>query len=196
LKRGIREVLLKKRDEIAITHKKLKEKAIREKLFSTEEIKNAKCILFYASFRSEVDTMQCIKKALKMDKLVVLPQVRHQRRTLKLYEIKSTDELKPGYMGIWEPEVRKDRERALKDIDLAIIPGAGFDIEGNRLGYGAGYYDKLLSRAKEHITTIALAFEEQIIPRVPREEHDVVVDKIITEKRVIICKKTRTDEYR
>ena len=102
-------------------------------------------------------------------------------------------------MGIPEPAARKSNERGLNDLDIAIIPGAGFDTEGNRLGYGAGYYDKLMSgitkkgpgvRVQGPPILIALAFEEQIVPRIPSEKHDIKMDKIITEKRTINCRRT------
>ena len=85
-----------------------------------------------------------------------------------------------------EPNPAESTPVALSDVDLAIIPGVAFDERGNRLGYGMGYYDRLLSRFKG--STVALAFELQILPSVPREEHDVRVGKIVTEKRVINCR--------
>ncbi len=189
-KRGIREILLKKRDGIGHIEKKMKEAAIRKRLYALTDFKKAKSILLYASFRSEVDTMQCIRHALKIKKMAALPRVDSRKKELKLYEIKDISELKPGYMGIQEPKTVKSREVGLNDIDIVIIPGAGFDTEGNRLGYGHGFYDKLLSKSRKPVTTVALAFEEQIIPKVPKDSHDVKIDKIITENRVINCKKS------
>ena len=189
MKSGIRALLLKKRNSIKLTEKKLKENAIRKRLFSLHDIKKAKNILFYVSFQSEVDTIHCIQRTFKLKKHVVLPLVESKKRELRLYEIKNLSDLRPGYMGIQEPLVKKNREKFLNDIELVIIPGAGFDMEGNRLGYGFGYYDKLLSKSQGHITTIALAFEEQVVPNLPKESHDVQIDKIITEKRVINCTK-------
>jgi len=188
LKRGIREALLKKRNGIKLAEKRLKETAIRKRLFALSDFKKARNILFYSSFQSEVDTMKCIKHAIKLKKNIALPMVDEKKKELKLYKIKDVSELVSGYMGILEPGIKKDRETSLKDIDVVIIPGAGFDIKGNRLGYGYGYYDRLLSKPKRHLTIIALAFEEQIVPKIPDELHDVKVDKIITDKRVICCK--------
>jgi 5-formyltetrahydrofolate cyclo-ligase len=78
-----------------------------------------------------------------------------------------------------------ERIIAIDDIDLAIVPGAAFDYSGNRLGYGAGYYDSLLAERKRKMLVIALAYEEQIVDSIPPEEHDVQVDMIVTDKRVI-----------
>jgi len=192
LKRGLRKALLRKRNSIGLAEKRLKETAIRKRLFALSDFKKARDILFYSSFRGEVDTMRCIQHAIKLKKDIALPVVDEKKKELKLYKIKDVSELVSGYKGILEPSItKKGKEVDLKDIDVVIIPGAGFDIKGNRLGYGFGYYDKLLSKPERHLTIIALAFEEQIVPRVPDEIHDVKVDKIITDKRVINCKNHR-----
>lgn len=195
MKKSLRDLLLKKRDSIKPEERKIKEVAIKKRLLALIDFKKAKSILFYASFRSEVNTISCIQHAIKLRKKIALPLVDEKKRGLRLYNIKDISELVSGYMGIPEPRIKKGRGASLKDIDIAIIPGIGFDVIGNRLGYGAGYYDKLLgyesrrlSKSKKHITTIAFAFEEQILPEVPNERHDVKIDKIITEKRTIICK--------
>lgn len=197
MKKSLREILLKKRDGIKPEQKKVKEEAIKKRLFALDDFKKAKSILFYASFRSEVDTMRCLQDVVRQEKKLVLPLVDRKKRKIRLYKIKDVSELVSGCMGIPEPGIIKDREMSLKDIDVAIIPGAGFDVKGNRLGYGAGYYDRLLSyesqrlsKSKGCITTIALAFEEQIIEEIPAEFHDIKVDKIITDKRVIYCRDT------
>lgn len=189
MKRSIRDVLLKKRDSLKPVVKKEKEKEIRRRLYRQSDFKKAKRILFYASFKSEVDTMLCLKHALDINKKIVLPRVNGKKDKLDLYEIQDLSDLGSGFMGILEPDTRKGRETKLRDVDLVIMPGAGFDNRGSRLGYGHGYYDKLLSGSDTHIPTVALAFEEQIVPVIPTEPHDVGIDRIVTEKRVIDCKK-------
>ncbi len=67
------------------------------------------------------------------------------------------------------------------------MPGTAFDPEGNRIGYGAGFYDKLLSRLRKKVPLIAIAFEEQMVDPIPSEPHDVKVHKIVTNARVIEC---------
>jgi 5-formyltetrahydrofolate cyclo-ligase len=194
LKKPLRQHLLKRRDAITSQKKKLKEAAIEKRLFALDLFREAKCILFYVSFRSEVNTRKCLGDVIKSGKKLVLPAVDMVNRTIKLYETRALLELTPGYMGILEPEDRDDRKVSLRGIDLVIIPGVGFDLRGTRLGYGGGYYDRLLSyeskrlaKVKRHITTIALAFEEQIGREIPSEPHDIKVDMMVTEKRVIRC---------
>ncbi len=194
MKQELRKALLQKRDRIDPAERKSKDEAIRKRLLSLKEFADAVNILFYASFRSEVNTLESIRLAHKTGKNISLPLVDTVKQELRLYEVSSISELVPGYMGIPEPGVINDREVFLKDIDIVIIPGAGFDIKGNRLGYGAGYYDRLLSyesqrlsSTKKHITTLALAYEEQITEKIPAEPHDVKMDMIVTDKRLIYC---------
>ncbi|MBI5666179.1 MAG: 5-formyltetrahydrofolate cyclo-ligase [Nitrospirae bacterium] len=211
MKKKIRARLLRKRDSIPPQLKVQKEAAIEKRLFALEEFRQAKRLLAYVSFRSEVDTTRFLQDVINSGKKLVLPVVDSRHKALRLYEIKETSELEYGYMGILEPGVREDREVALSDIDLVIIPGAGFDLKGNRLGYGGGYYDKLLSGientgirdqglgiSKEKLTPnpqpptpflVALAFEEQIIEEIPSEPHDIKMDMIITDTRLIRCAK-------
>lgn len=185
MKKDIRKEILSKRDRIPNALKAEKDSLIKQFLCSIPEFLDAKKILFYASFRSEVETHSMIKQTLKTGKNLILPRVDKEGHRLLLYELKDLRELNAGFMGIPEPFVPDERIVAIDDIDLVIIPGAAFDYSGNRLGYGAGYYDSLLAERKKKIPVIALAYEEQIVDSIPAEEHDVPVDMIITDKRVI-----------
>jgi 5-formyltetrahydrofolate cyclo-ligase len=189
MKKLLRREALEKRRSIPFSEKKRKDNLIRHKLFDTPEFKRAKVVLFYASFRAEVDTIRIIEESLKMGKRVLVPKVDKKRHLLRLYEINDLKELSPGCMGIHEPSLPVERLREINDIDLIIIPGTGFDFSGNRLGYGAGYYDILLSDVKKKIPFVALAYEEQLIDSIPAELHDVRVDIIITDKQVIMINK-------
>jgi 5-formyltetrahydrofolate cyclo-ligase len=185
MKKTIRDEVLEKRDRIPHAIKAEKNMLIRNSLYTLPEFLDAKTILFYASFRSEVETHSMIKQALKAGKNLILPKVYKEGHRLLLYELKDLRELNAGFMGIPEPFVPDERIVAIDDIDLIIIPGAAFDYSGNRLGYGAGYYDYLLTERKRKMPVIALAYEEQIVDSIPAEEHDVQVDMIVTDKRVI-----------
>lgn len=188
MKRNIRKEILKRRDGIPHEIKTVKNALIKQRLFMLPEFINARTVSFYASFRSEVETLSMIKESLEMGKRVVVPKVDKEGHRLRLYEIKNMNELSPGYMGIPEPSLPDERLVNIDDIDLVIIPGVGFDYSGNRLGYGAGYYDILLSDMKGKALYIALAYEEQLIDSIPSEMHDVKVDMIITDRQVIKIK--------
>ncbi|HXX58455.1 MAG TPA: 5-formyltetrahydrofolate cyclo-ligase [Thermodesulfovibrionales bacterium] len=183
-----REKILRKRDGIPPAIKKVKDDRVRQTLFSLPEFQQAKILLSFASFRSEVSTMQQIEEMLRIGKRVVIPRVVRMTRALKLYEITDTSELAPGYMSIPEPDVPAEREREINDVDLVILPGAAFDAVGNRLGYGGGYYDRLLSLLRKPVPLIAIAYEEQIVDSLPRESHDIRVHMIVTDERVFHCR--------
>ncbi|MDP2167330.1 MAG: 5-formyltetrahydrofolate cyclo-ligase [Thermodesulfovibrionales bacterium] len=181
----IRSEILKNRDAIPPQVRRAKGSAIKERLFSLREFKEAKKILFYASFKTEVETSGMIADSLSTGKKVMLPKVDMESSSLKIYEITGLEELQAGYMGIPEPASSPDKLRAADDADLVVMPGAAFDEHGGRLGYGKGYYDKMLSGMKKETLLIALAYEEQITGEIPIESHDTRVDAIITDTRVI-----------
>ena len=187
MKKDIRTEVLRRRDSIPPEQKAGKDDVIKTRLFNLEEFIDAKSVLMYISFRTEVDTIGQLEGIFCLGKKLLVPLVDSRQKTLTLYEIRETSELVPGYMGILEPKAAEDRKVELKDIDIIVVPGTGFDIKGNRLGYGGGYYDRLLANTKNHIPTIALAFEEQIVDDIPAESHDMKVDIIVTDERVIRC---------
>ena len=178
MKNKIREELIKKRDKLGVYEVFKKSNDIISKLVSLQEFKKAKKLLCYISFDNEVYTHGLIKKYVK-EKDIAVPVVRGNE--LILSYIKEWGELTTGAYGILEPkEIRKAN---LNDIEIAIIPGIAFDNRGYRIGYGKGYFDRLLS--KMNALKIALAFDFQILDEVPEEKHDVRMDMIITEKRIL-----------
>ncbi len=187
-KAALRKELLLRRNNIPPEVRKAKNRAIAAHLESLAEITNAGTILLFASFRSEVGTSGMISSFLTAAKRVVLPKVEVATGTLQLFEISSADELVPGYRGIPEPAGMADRLiRDINSIDAVIIPGACFDEKGNRVGYGGGYYDRLLSGLQNTLPIIAPAYEEQLVDAVPAEPHDIRVSIIVTDRRVIRC---------
>lgn len=187
MKALLRKELLSKRDALSKKDIESKSSLIKKRLFGLREFKEAKFILFYASFRSEVKTEKMIKEAIKSGKRIALPVVSKKRDRLLISELKDYDkELAPGYFNIPEQREKYHRLKFLNEVDLVILPGVGFDEYGNRLGYGGGFYDRLLSETDHNITLIGLAFEVQITPKIQKSPHDIRVNKIVTEKRVIV----------
>ncbi len=181
----IRKEVLFQRDSITDKQRISKHLRIKETLLNLPEFKDARIILFYASFRSEVDTFDLIKYCLAEGRSIALPKVDTENNRLLLYEIEDIGEVFKGYCGIQEPSVSELRKKHVSDIDLVIVPGVAFDEHCNRLGYGKGFYDKLLAEAKAN--AIGLAYEEQIVESLPSEIYDIKMDKIITDKRIIDC---------
>lgn len=161
-----------------------KSKKIMDRLFELSEFAAAETVMFYASKPDEVQTFDMMRKAMEKGKRVVLPITIKEDKRLVLSEIRSVDDLAAGEYGIMEPQ--DVMELQLNEIEVIVVPGIAFDEDGDRLGHGMGYYDKLLKHAKD-ATFIGLAFEFQIVEDIPEEDHDVSVHKIVTEERVIVC---------
>lgn len=117
---------------------------------------------------------------------------------LSLFHLQDWSELATSKWGLQEPAVHLREDKRIvapKQIDLFLIPGLAFDHHGNRLGYGKGYYDKLLSERRSNSLAIALAFHEQIFPHVPHDpQFDVPVDYIATENGIMDCLSFRRSE--
>lgn len=193
-KDSLRKELLKKRDAVPPEVRKAKDRSILKRLLLLDEIKRAGVLLLFASFRSEVDTRDLTSQLLDKGKRVLFPRVDRERQGLLLYEIKGIEELTEGYMGIPEPSVLDEHRMVdINGVDLVVIPGAGFDAEGNRIGYGGGYYDRLLSSLTRDLPVVAPAYEEQIVGSVPAEPHDIRVGLIVTDRRLIRCTPPRPD---
>ncbi len=163
-----------------------KSKKIKENLYSLPEFKTAKNILFYVSFNNEADTINIIKELLdNKEKKIIVPFVEKNNPMLQLSELKNFNELEPKSRGILEPKEKCIREFDAKNLDLAIVPGIVFDKNGHRIGYGHGYYDRFLKTLKESAKKIGIAFELQLVDKIPKEGHDIPVDIIVTEKRIL-----------
>lgn len=184
-KKSIRQRAFALRDAISPEVRSLKGERIKNALIALDAFDKASSVMLFASFRSEVDTFKIISHCLSKEKRTVLPKSDADNCRLLLYEIKSMDELVKGYFGIPEPEVSADRLILIEDIEFILVPGVAFDSKCNRVGYGKGFYDRLLSRRTA--PAFALAYEEQIFDSVPTDKYDVMLDGIITDERVIRC---------
>jgi 5-formyltetrahydrofolate cyclo-ligase len=164
------------KEEVALS----KSRAILEKMMSLTAFKNARTILCYASFKGEVDTFSLMQKAMELNKRVALPLVRKEEKRIVPVLIRSLQELKPGAYGILEPADSFDRIDP-SELDLIVVPGVAFDRHNNRLGRGAGYYDRFLSEVPATVPTIALAYDFQVIDTLPGiEGHDRPVSYLLT----------------
>ena len=188
MKNASREELIKKRKKILKSEVINKSRLIEKNLFKLDEFKSSNTILFYVSYNNEVYTHDMIKKCLSMGKNLIVPTSDVIKKDLFLSKLDRWEDLEKGSYNILEPKIKSEKDIFLDDINLIIVPAVGFDIMGNRLGHGFGYYDKLLEKSRRAIH-IGLAFEFQIINNIKSDKHDIPVDKIITEKRIIYCRK-------
>jgi len=185
-KEDIRRKILKKR--LSLPSKDIEDKSRQIFLHFTEtvEYKNSQNIMFYVATRSEVQTEEMIKASIRVGKNIFVPVILTECNSLAPSKILDfNNELEIGKKGILEPKKEYYKYFPLENIDLIVVPGVSFDLSGNRIGRGFGYYDNFLRKICTSTKIIALAFEIQIIEKVPTDKNDIPVHKIITEKRII-----------
>ncbi len=183
-KQKLRAIIQKKRKNLSARERQKKSRAAAERFFRCPHYKNASAILAYYPFRSEIDTTMVIQKALSDHKKIMLPKV-HQNKLQLFYTLDLKTQLQKGTYGIMEPVQKKCVPAKIEDIDLVLVPGVAFDRNLNRLGYGGGFYDRLLARLSPEVKKIVLCFHIQLVPQVPTLDHDIKVDMIITESEEI-----------
>lgn len=182
-KKDLRNIILNKRNSIDNNTKEEMNREIFNRLINLDLYKEAKNIFIYLSFGSEIDTNPIIDRALEDGKEAYIPKIYKSNKEMKAIRLNSFKDLEKNSMGILEP---KDDSNFIdkENIDLIIVPGAVFDLKGNRIGYGGGYYDRFLSNIKDKRNKVVLAYDLQIVENIEAEEHDIKVDYIITNSRI------------
>ena len=185
-KRQLRRSILALRRGLPAAERAARSRLIWDRISRLACYQRADLVLGYMAFDHEVLTDGLIRQAMASGKHIVLPIVQADRQQLALYAIEDFDrDLTPGYRGILEPRPRRARAVAPEALDLALVPGVAFDLRGGRLGFGAGFYDRLLGRLPGEVPKLGMAFDFQVIPRLPHQPHDVMLDAIVTDRRVI-----------
>ncbi len=159
---------------------------ILDRLFASKTYQTSRTILFYVGVRSEVGTLDHVARALGDGKNVFVPLCDADQ--LRLFQLKSLEELTPGTYGIPEPSpsVRTlvDRMGSIDEVELAVVPGVAFGKDGSRLGNGRGYYDRLFRAITGPTVRVGVAFECQIFESLPMNDHDIWMDAIVTESAI------------
>jgi 5-formyltetrahydrofolate cyclo-ligase len=185
-KDALRKQIYALRDRLTAAEIARKSKAVAGQLEKLPFYREAGTIMFFLSFRSEVDTLGMVRDNLERGSRVLVPKTLPEERSLVPSQLLDLEgDLAPGYYDIPEPRQEALRPVAPEEIDLLIVPGVAFDLQGNRLGYGGGYYDRFFERLRPGVPLVALTFELQLVSRVPVEEWDRSMDWIVTEKRAI-----------
>jgi 5-formyltetrahydrofolate cyclo-ligase len=185
-KLALRRQVLAARDLLAPDVRAKAEAEIQSRLVALPSFRAARTVLLTLPFRGEWDTRPLLATALGAGKTVAVPRVNAATRMLELYAI--IDPLRDvalGPQGIPEP-LPHCRPVTVGTVDWVLVPGVTFDRAGRRLGYGGGYYDRLLPLLPERAARVAGAFHVQIVERVPAGPHDIAVDAIVTEAEIIL----------
>jgi len=186
-KERLRRRILQLRDQQTPAEVRAKSLRIIQTVRELPEYRKAKVIASYVDKGSEVQARLLIRQALASRKRVLVPIVDKESRSLLYSEIKGLHELAPGAFDILEP---KREHWSLKDLETAgvvFVPGIAWDLDGYRLGWGKGYFDTVLKRLPDRSVAIGLAFDLQVVERVPRAQFDLPVDLVVTETQVVRC---------
>jgi 5-formyltetrahydrofolate cyclo-ligase len=188
-KLGIRKKLLALREQLSPDIRAASSKAISARIVKLEIYRQASTILGYMNFGAEFASELWIQQVLADGKKLALPRVNHHTNQLDLYWVDDMEnQLAVGLRGIREPIVERcERLVTLNEVEFALLPGVAFTREGARLGYGGGFYDKMLARMTHRPPLAAAAFALQIVEQIPQEATDVKVGWIITEQETIAC---------
>ena len=187
-KKIIRKEILNKRKSQSKEEISLKSARILELLKTFEPYQKAQMVMVYLDFRQEVETREIIKDLWNWGKKVVVPVTILAEKKLLPVIIRDFSDLTEGTYGILEPKEEGRIEIDPEKIDLVLVPGVAFDLKGNRLGYGAGFYDRFLPKLRPGVKKVALAFELQLLPEIAAGPYDIPMDYIITEDRIINCR--------
>lgn len=194
MKQSIRQRIITDREQLTAAERACLSHAISERIANLNVYRTANTVLAYMSFGAEFSTEEWVQQALRDDKCVLLPKVNRVTKELDVYRVTNLQhDLAPGQWGIREPLAdRSARIDALKEVDFILLPGVAFGRNGARLGYGGGFYDKLLARIKAanqscQPALIAGAFAIQLVEGIPQEATDHKVEWVVTENETIQC---------
>ncbi|MDI6878963.1 MAG: 5-formyltetrahydrofolate cyclo-ligase [Desulfitobacteriaceae bacterium] len=183
-KKRVRNLVLARRG--ALTERERQEKSlhIEKQVLTLPEYEKAQTVMLFLNFRDEVETTALAEETLTRGKQLVLPRCAPQGILIPALIRDLDQDIEPGTWGIREPRLQGLREADPWAIDLVIVPGAAFDGQGNRLGYGGGYYDRFFGRLRPQVLRVAIAFATQVLPEVPVDPHDQKMSILVTEEGV------------
>lgn len=184
----LRKIALEQRQAMPAPRRSDFSEAIWKGLLELPVFRRASMALFFVSHGSEVETQAMRKRSRELGLSVAAPRCEPSGRTMRFHTLGEPETLQTGPYGILEPAT----EAPLAPLDsgtVVLVPGSVFDRRGNRLGMGGGYYDRWLANEGRGLTTIGLAFHDQLVPEVPQGPLDIPVRWLVTEREVIDCSK-------
>lgn len=186
-KSALRKRLHAERNALAPEDRERLSAAIVGSILALDEYREARTVLGYMTFGSELMTGAFAADALKAGKVLVLPFVQRAENRLGLYRVRDLGaDLAPGPWGIRQPRPGTCEPVELSGVDFVLVPGLGFNAKGDRLGYGRGYYDRLLAGRRAGTALVAGAFHLQVVDRIPVEAHDVRIDMLVSERSTFV----------
>ncbi|WP_283745699.1 5-formyltetrahydrofolate cyclo-ligase [Sideroxydans sp. CL21] len=188
-KRALRQSIIADREKLPVAERLRLSRAIVESTRNLPVYQQARTVLGYLNFGAELVAELWVRQALADGKQVLLPRVNRASRHLDLYRVQDLEhDVAPGSWGIREPVAERCiKEEALGTVEFILLPGVAFTREGARLGYGGGFYDKLLAQIPHRPALVAGAFALQVVQEIPQESTDRNVEWLVTEAEMIRC---------
>jgi 5-formyltetrahydrofolate cyclo-ligase len=152
-------------------------------LLAMPEVAAARVVLAYHAMPEEIDPEQALRRLRALGATIAYPRI-EAPGVVELHVVDAETEFLPGPFGLAEPPVSAPRVDP-SAIDVAIVPGVAFDAAGRRLGFGGGYYDRLIPRLRTDCVVLGIAFDEQVLDEVPADTHDARVHAVVTPTRVL-----------
>lgn len=162
------------------------------RLCSLEAFQRARVVMLYMPLPTEVDVTPIALKCFQLGKTVCVPKVDWQRLDMIAVEVNAIDD---RVMDIDEHGIRTPKQGQPippSMLDLIVAPGIAFDSHGRRLGRGGGFYDRFLARTRDSAVRVGIAFDGQVIDDIPTQDHDLMVDIVITDRRITNAKPLRS----
>jgi 5-formyltetrahydrofolate cyclo-ligase len=181
-KKALRRDLLARRRDMDQTAWHIASESAQQRLSELELFHQAACIALYSPIQQEVDTELLFATARSAGKRVLYPLVCDNN--LQFREVTEAGQRTAGAFGILEP-CRLGEDHSLEAVDLIVVPGVAFDLQGHRIGFGKGYYDRCLSQLPKHGTLVGLCHDFQLLEQIPAEGHDIRMEYIVTDKRIV-----------
>jgi 5-formyltetrahydrofolate cyclo-ligase len=181
-KHELRKQVLSRRDALGAAQRASLSEKITARVIALPSYRTARCVMAYMSIASEFETTAFVSDLRAQGKTFVLPRVPRGSRALELYTVRDPErDLAAGVWGIREPRPDICRPVSLEEIDFALVPGVAFTARCERLGYGGGFYDQLISGFSRRPSLVAAAFSQQMVPELPVSPTDQCVDLVVTE---------------
>ena len=185
-KAALRALVLQRRDGLDPAFRQAASRRIVDAVLARDAFRDARSVMAYASFGSEIDTSVLCETVLRVGKTLLLPRVDKTRDAIRVYEVRDlARDLDTNRWGIREPRPETCREVGPGELEFVFVPGVAFDTRGGRLGYGKAFYDRLLAASTQaggSPTLVAGAFAVQVVEDVPMEPHDVRIPVVVTEQ--------------
>ncbi len=185
-KKQLRDKLLMDRAELTEPAWRTRSQQLQKRILELPQWRQARCVLLYMAFRQEADTRLLFQDSLQRHETTLLPRCVKGKKELELIAVSDAGQLSAGAYGIPEPDPVQCPAPSTLFPELAILPAVGFDKQGFRLGYGGGYYDRLLESGRlDNALCVGLGFDFQLLDTLPTEPWDKPVHAICTEERIV-----------